>query len=279
MQCEDARNQFTDFITGELNEPQLSMMSQHLAGCDACRAEAEDQKTLWMTLGAIPTGAPSPDARSRFDAMLAVYREGLTSSPDQGRWNAVNSWIGRWRPVQPALQLGVAAAMLLLGLTAGLQLRQAPAASTAPIAQADSDIAELRIELLQMRQMLALSLMQQQSASERLRGVNWSYQLQQPGGELLSALLDALMRDPNVNVRLAAVDALRQFSDQPGVRRGVIEALSRTESPMVQVALIDLAVDLRERESIDTLRRITDDRAFDAAVRERARRGITELGY
>jgi hypothetical protein len=119
--------------------------------------------------------------------------------------------------------------------------------------------------------------MQQQSASERLKGVNWSYQVQQPDNQVLSALLDTLMHDSNVNVRLATIDALRRFGDQPTVRRGVIEAMPREESPMVQVALIDLAVDLHEKESIGTLRQLAEDKKFDPSVRDRAERGLAEL--
>jgi HEAT repeat protein len=107
--------------------------------------------------------------------------------------------------------------------------------------------------------------------------VNWSYQLQQPGGEVLSALLGTLMHDSNVNVRLATVDALRQFGDQPVVRRGVVEAMTRQESPMVQIALINLAVDLREKESIETLRQLTEDQKVNETVRQRAQKGLTEL--
>jgi HEAT repeat protein len=125
--------------------------------------------------------------------------------------------------------------------------------------------------------MIALSLMQQQSASERLKGVSWSYQMQKPGGEVLTALLDTLTHDPNVNVRLATVDALRQFGDQPVVRRGLVDAMTRQESPLVQIALIDLAVDLREKESVGTLRQLTQDQKVNEAVRERAQRGLSEL--
>jgi HEAT repeat protein len=93
----------------------------------------------------------------------------------------------------------------------------------------------------------------------------------------MRALLDTLMHDPNVNVRLATVDALRQFGNQPVVRRGLVEAMTRQESPMVQIALIDLAVDLHEKESIDTLRELTQDQNLDPAVRDRAQKGLTEL--
>jgi hypothetical protein len=164
---------------------------------------------------------------------------------------------------------------MILGIVAGASLR--PVQSPQPVAQSSDELIAVRGELMEMRQMVALSLLQNQSASDRLRGVNWSYQLQQPGEEVLSTMLDTLMHDPNMNVRLATVDALRQFGNQPIVRRGVLEALNRQESPMVQVALIGLAVDLRERESVATLRRLSGDPSLDIAVRERAQKGLAAL--
>jgi hypothetical protein len=147
----------------------------------------------------------------------------------------------------------------------------------APAAPPSPELAELRSELSQTRQMVALSLMQQQSATDRLRGVSWSYQLREPGADVLHALLDVLTHDPNINVRLATVDALRQFGNQPVVRRGLIDAMKHDESPMVQIALIDLAVDLHEKESVDTLRQFTQDQGIDPAVRDRAEKGLEEL--
>ena len=95
-----------------------------------------------------------------------------------------------------------------------------------------------------MRQLVALSLMQQQSASERLRGVSWAYQAEPSDREILEALVAAVNDDANVNVRLAAVDALRRFRR---VRRPGRPWWSAPEqsTPIVQVALIDLLVDLR----------------------------------
>ncbi len=97
-----------------------------------------------------------------------------------------------------------------------------------------------------MREMLMLSLMQQQSATERLRGVSGSGQIDQPGTEIVRALLDTLMHDANVNVRLACVDALRRFSEQDVVRRGTVQALAGSSYPLVQIALIDFMVETKD---------------------------------
>ena len=274
MQCEEVRQQFTDYVSHQIDEPARSSVEQHLLACESCRAEAKELGMLWNGLGSIPSMEASPELRPRFDLMLDAYKQGLDQASRPTWWGSMNSWLSGWWPRQPALQFGVSIALLLLGVFLGRQFFEV---STAPKLQPGSEVTELRNELLQMRQMVALSLMQQQSASERLKGVNWSYQLQQPGGEVLSALLDTLMHDSNVNVRLATVDALRQFGDQPLVRRGVVQAIAREESPMVQVALIDLAVDMREKESIATLRQLSQDQELNEAVRDRAQKGLAEL--
>lgn len=270
MQCEDVREQFADYVTDRIREPLRGQIAAHLASCESCHAEmadAEELSTVWDAMGSIPAPQPGPEARTRFNLMVDAYRHGI----DQ---RETNSRVRRWWPLQPALQFGLCVALLAIGVFVGLQLRP----PTAPVVSSSADeIAELRGQIAGMNQIIALSLMQQQSASERLRGVNWSYQMQKPGDEVLGALLDALMRDPNVNVRLATVDALRQFGDRSVVRKGVIEAMKMQESPMVQMALIDFAVDLDEKASIATLREFTKDQRIDAAVRERAQKGLSEL--
>src|SRR5262249_20500772 len=107
-----------------------------------------------------------------------------------------------------------------------------------------AEIAGMQRELAGMRQMVTLSLLQQQSASERLRGVDWSQQADRSDTQVLSALLYAVNHDANVNVRLAAVDALRRFAGRTEVRTGVTDALRRQESPLMQIALIDLIVEM-----------------------------------
>ena len=139
------------------------------------------------------------------------------------------------------------------------------------------ELVELRDEVHHMRQLVALSLLQQQSASERLRGVSWSSRMASPDGEVISALLDALNYDPNTNVRLAAVDALSNFSEQAAVRQGLIRALSRPNSPLVQIALIDLMVQIKERQSAAALRQLAQDVTIHQLVRQRAERGLREL--
>jgi hypothetical protein len=126
--------------------------------------------------------------------------------------------------------------------------------------------------------MVAVSLLQQQSATERLKGVSWSNQIDQPGMTLTSALLEALMHDPNANVRLSTIDALKRFAGREDVRMGALAALPRQTSPIVQVALIDFVVETNGRDAAAALRRIAEDPMANETVRMRARQGLRQLG-
>jgi hypothetical protein len=136
----------------------------------------------------------------------------------------------------------------------------------------------MREELRDLRQMVTLSLMRQQSATDRLKGVSWSGQIDAPSNDIVQALVDTLMHDPNVNVRLASIDALQRFADRDAVRHAALDAVQTQMSPLVQIALIDFVVKANERSSVPVLKQLAEDPQVHEAVRARASWGLQMLG-
>jgi len=248
MNCEEARERLPDFLAGSVEGTERAAIEAHLGGCAECNAAVE----MWARLGALPEEQPSPALRARFDAMVAAYGKGARQA----------GWLESWWPYRPAYQFGIAVVCLIAGAAAGNLLT------------GSRELAQLRAEVRTTRQLVAVSLLQQQSASERLRGVGWSYRLAQPEPQVLAALIETVRYDTSVDVRLAAVDALRRYAVEPRVRSGLLEALGGTQSPLAQIALIDLMVETRDRESIGALKRLKADQAVNEAVRERADWGL-----
>jgi hypothetical protein len=272
MKCNKLVELIPDYLVGEVDPPARSEIEAHLAACAWCKQEVSSLSSTWSRLGDIPDEEPSPLLAVRFRAMLEGYREGTSHAPAAARPSRFGTWWSQqWSPVALALQFIVALLFLAAGLGAGRYLAATPERN-------NRDLVEMRREIHSMRQLVALSLLEQQSASERLRGVTYSYQLSQPDDKVISALMERLSLDPNTNVRLASVDALSKFADQSAVRRGLLEALTRQESPLVQIALIDALVQIRERQSADTLRRMSVDQNLNQAVRQRAAWGLREIG-
>jgi hypothetical protein len=240
------------------------------------KTESDELDATWRMLGAIDPPAPNSERmRARLDAVIDavehVDRGPEGSAPLRSGPRAFHSYV---------LQGLAAAAMLIIGI--GIGWFAGSERARPPVAQSQtgtaSEIAAMRSEMHDLREMVSLSLMQQQSASERLKGVTWTGQLDRPSGEVVSALLDTLMHDPNVNVRLATIDALERFASREDVRRGTIQAVAQQPSPLVQIALIDFMVKTNERESLPALRRLAMDPQANDAVRARAAWGAQQLG-
>jgi hypothetical protein len=245
MKCEEAKLLLPDYWSQTLRAANELELEAHFADCAACREETARLEGLWKGLAALPPEEPDPKLRGRFYEALGAYRQGAES-------RAAGPW--RW-------QIAAGLALLGLGLAAGYALRPDTTGQ---------QVAGLREEVTGMRQMVALSLLQQQSASERLRGISFAYRAEPSDTQTLSALVAAVNDDTNVNVRLAAVDALHTFSGSPVARRAVLESLPKQNTPLVQVALIDLLVELKERQAAAELRRMATDASVDDGVKQRA---------
>jgi hypothetical protein len=129
-----------------------------------------------------------------------------------------------------------------------------------------------------MRQLVTLSLLQQQSPSARMRGITYSYQVERPDAQVENALLFAVNHDSNVGVRLSAVDALQKYARVPEISRGMIEAISTQENPLVQIALIDTLVQMNDGAVAPVLQKLESDSKVNEAVRQRAAWGLRKLG-
>jgi HEAT repeat protein len=115
-----------------------------------------------------------------------------------------------------------------------------------------------------------------QSASQRIQGVNVALTIK-ADDEVVKALAKRMNEDANTNVRLAALDALSKFHQEPGVRRILIDALSTQKDPMVQIALIQLMVKMKETGIVNDLKRIVDDEESMKAVKDEAYSGLLKL--
>jgi hypothetical protein len=273
MTCQQVTELFPDYLLGSLNEAAKAEIETHLSSCATCREEVESSRAIWAKLGKLPAAQPSEAMRARFYAMLDAYQQGLqqAAQPAPRLRDVVNGWLERWWPKQPAFQFAFAVVLLIAGLFIGNRFN-APAP-----AHDSSELVTLRNELNSMRELMTLTLLRQESPSERLQGVSWVQNMDKPDKELLSALLHRLDYDPNINVRLAAVDALYLFVNQPLVRQGLIQSLSRQTSPLVQIALIDLIVQLREKQASAALKQLIMNEKINADVKQRAEWGIQQL--
>ena len=205
MNCERIREQIPECLAGRLDPAAREKLIDHLETCSACRAEVAELKAVWRGLETMKQNwsrAPA-DAQARFLEILAAYQEGHGGA--RSRMPCRKSIGQAGCPpagVAGARSRRAAGVRRLLG---GRYLRPAAAGG-------NPEMAQLRGQVESLRQLVALSLLQEQSPSARLRGVTYSDQIAQPDRQVEQALLHAVNHDTNVNVRLSAVDALQKFA-------------------------------------------------------------------
>jgi hypothetical protein len=275
MSCERIREQIPELLGGRLEPIARENLIDHLETCSACRGEVADLGIVWRALDTMAEPEPSPQMRARFLETLRAYEEGFQEAQRKQTYSAPReSWWAKLWPASPAWGGAFAAAMLLVGVVGG-RLLTTPRGVEAPV---NGEMTQLRAQVESLRQLVALSLLQEQSASARLRGVNYSYQMTQPDREVQQALLHAVNRDSNVNVRLSAVDALAKFASSPEVRRALVDSLPVQDSALVQVALIDLLAQIEAREAAPVMRKMAQQTELDESVRARAASAAEKLG-
>ena len=265
-----------DLLAGTISGPDARNITSHLSVCPDCKREFDDMSRLWAMLGQVPQELPARPLRPRFDAMLAAYEEGLKSwvtKPSSTETFAAR--VLRWRPSNPVLQVGFALAVFVCGVLVGGRW-PAPARAI-PDEGMSMEVATLRGEVQAMNRMLAVSLMQQSSASERLRGVSMSHRVADSDSQMIDALLATLNYDTDVNVRLASIDALGKFCDEPEVRSGLLRSLTKQKSPLVQIALIDMLVAAQERNAPAEFAQLARRPGTDKTVRTRLEQAIQQI--
>jgi hypothetical protein len=268
MNCEKIREQIPECLAGHLDKAEREKLVEHLETCAACRTEVAELNAVWRALESMKAADAEPAMKLRFMEVLEAYKAGAGQATEMPKANARSGW---FVPLHPAWQLALAASLLIGGVFVGrYQTGPQPAAP-------NPEVAQLKGEIEGLRQLVALSMLQQQSPSARLRGVSYSEAMSQPDQQVEQALLYAVNHDSNVNVRLSAVDAMQKFAGNPDVIRAMVQAIPVQESPLVQIALIDMLVQLNAKSESPALVKLSLDSQTDEVVRQRAAWAVQKL--
>jgi anti-sigma-K factor RskA len=268
MKCEEIAELLPDYFEGSLKAEQDDLVEQHIEQCADCREEV----AIWKKLSLLPVEQPSAGSRERFEAMLHAYQTGRNDKASAGFEREKRESVWNWLR-SPVGAVAWSAALLVIGIVAGNYFGNKTTHSNT----GQDEIAAMHTELTNMRQMVVLSMLQQQSASERLQGVSYSRREDQLDPQVMSALVHTLRYDGSVDVRLAALDALSRHGAQPQVHKGVVDALQEQQSPLVQVALIDLMLEWRDPDAAQRLRNFEQTPNLNPTVRQRADWALSRL--
>jgi hypothetical protein len=259
MNCKIVQDQLTDYLTGQIDEAVRDAFNIHIRKCPVCQAKLHELETVWHDLGTLPRHEPSPLLRQRFYAMLEERRK----KPNrQKRKFGFGLLLGSPR-------LAVTAAIFLMGLFLGYQIGVSRLRSR--------QLLELGQEVQSIKQQMSISMLQQQSSFDRMKGVHLSTEVSQPGDLLIQMLFSKINTDPSMPVRLAAIDAIALFSDRDDVQTLLINSLLNQDSPLVQIAIIDQLTYVREKTALTALKMLIESQDTQPDVKRYAEKTLQEI--
>ena len=263
-----------DYLDRGLNAEASAGVRAHLIGCEQCRKEVEEMRELLMAITDQEMRQPGPGLRENFQLMLQseLNMETADSLLRSERKE-------RKEPVVARKAIGwmVAAGVVLLagaywlGTTVGG--RKAAGAND----QMTGQLAVMNKEIKDMKETLLYSLIDDESASQRIKAVSYAEAIPDPNQKVIDVLVHTLNYDKSVNVRLAALYSLGSWADNPNVRDSLVASLPGQKEPLIQVMLINLLAAKKESRAIAPIKNILYDKNSLPVVKDAARKTLKTL--
>ena len=253
------------YLEGSMTTDQKAQLNKLIDEGEIDIIDLKEMERIYLQLGSLPDPEPGARVRERFYELLnreKMNQKRTASHKIEQVLQYLKRYIGLPR-------LAYAAAVFLVGILVGNLLM--------PFNGTNQKIEQLSSEVYQMREMMALTLLDNSSPTERLKAVNISSNIQNANSRIIDALFQTLNNDPNVNVRLAAIDALLKHHKESSVRERLVNSITVQKSPVVQVALADAMVTIQEKRSIDEFKKLLEQDQLDQDVRNKLEHTIAAL--
>lgn len=250
-------SRFIDYIDGKGSEAERAEVERQLSESEEAYKLYEQLREVMQAMDKAAVLEPSGKLKAEFERALA--QEIIAQSkPTRNIF---------FSPVMYRIAAGFVLVMVGLGIGFWINKNQ----------ERDRELADLKKQVEDNRRIMLAMLDNQQSASQRMVGVSVAYELEKADDEIVKVLVKTMNEDTNTNVRLAAMEALGKFGHETQVRTALIQSLTKQKDPVVQIALIQLLVNMKEAGVVKQLEEITKDPSTMKAVKDEAYKGILKL--
>ena len=257
MDKEKLESMLIDYIDCKLTEADKAIVERELAQSKEVNQLSEQLREVMNAMEKSERLEPGARLRDSFNKLLK----------DEIAKQKSSRTISLFQPTVYRMAAGLVLVMAGIGIGYWVNKNQ----------QREDELLALKKEIQTTKQMMLVMMDNQQSASQRIQGVNVALKNDKADDEVVRALSKMMNEDPNTNVRLAALDALSKFREEPLVRKELIQSLSMQKDPVVQIALIQLMVRMKEKGAAKDLERIIDDNETMKAVKDEAYSGLLKL--
>lgn len=205
-------------------------------------SDEPSENALWDSLATIEAAEPSAELRKSFYAKLEQAAQPTLSQKLRNLlgFSGNAGWI-------------TATACLLVGLVTGQIIGTDSAASST------ERLVALEQNVSMLNRTLILDRLDNDSAGKRLQGVLDAAYFASQDAEIADALLQRATQERVHSVRAAAIDVLGRQLGAPSVGKRIMDSIAEAESPIVQLALIDMVLRNGDQQQLQELLQLAQD--------------------
>jgi len=293
MHCKEIQTVLIEYLDQSLDTGVAEVVKKHIDSCAACRQEAQELQELLLAVKSAPIERPSPALRENFNTLLQselnmVSMTHLLEEEETGQglgkrgtgtrgmggggsaWDREERILWRGGGMGRIWQAAAAIVLLVGGAWIGATFQARRDAKP-------DQLATLQKEVKEMKQVMLFSLIDDESASQRIKAVSYAEEMSNPDQAVIDALMNTLNNDKNANVRLAALYSLARWADKRAVRDSLVLSLGKQKDPIVQIVLINLLAEKKETRAIAPMKAILSNDKALKEVKEAAQKGLRVL--
>ena len=248
-------NKIIDYLEGCLSEAEAADLETQIKTSKDLQNLVEAYRALLENVDNLPEHQPSERLENNFYQFLKTEQSENSTKA-----------IPFWHPYKTAFQIAAGIALFVIGLWFGNQLNDK---HTAQISQIEKDLQNTHAIMLQM--------LQKESASQRIKAVNYSYGFETSDQKIIDALIQTMNFDPNMNVRLHAAEALSRFGAEEKVREAFLISLASQDNPEMQIKVIHILVQLNEQRAVGEMLKLLEQDSLIDAVKQQVQNGLEVL--
>lgn len=262
MKCSQIEERLIDYLDNNLDQEEHRIIAAHLTTCSSCQESLQELRLVFDGINNDPVELPDGSIQLNFEEMLHKEKETLSNPKIVSlHKNPKHSW-------KTVLQIAATVALIVSAYFYGKQENNE---------SFSEEMAVLEEEKVQLKQEVTISLIENKSASKRLKAVNYAEEFEKPGNEILKALINKMFYDDHINVRLAAAEALTKFSDSEMVRKALIDALETEQDPGMQIELIQILVSIQEKRAVPSMEKLLRNEETPSYVKDQVTIGLPSL--
>ncbi|CAM1372697.1 HEAT repeat domain-containing protein [Tenacibaculum xiamenense] len=254
MDCKNTQRLITDYLDGNLSTSDSDKVKIHIENCTDCSEGLKQYDELFSVFEKIDMEKPSSDLKANFQAILneEIEKNSANVIPLKPRVD--------WKTyIRIAASIVIVSAAFLLGR---FQSEQKLVSSN---------------EINDKEKKQFFALLENQSVSKRILGVNNSQKYTKENTEIIEAIISKLFYDKNTNVRLTAAEALSKFSSLEIVKSALIKALETEKEAIIQIELIQILVRIQEKRALEPMKKLLENKETPNYVKQELQFNIPSL--